>query len=91
MEVKFVKRKLKEEWNKKSLLKVLELIGKAHDEIMEAQDELSSIKYEYEDNDAVEVDLLDSLEYILDDLESVLSEHDYMGSDDPIETFIENN
>lgn len=91
MKVKVIKRKLKEEWDKKSLLSVLKLIGEAHDKIMEAQDELSYLKDEYDDMDAVEVDLLDTLEYILDDLESDLSEHDYMGEDDPVEAFVENN
>ena len=84
-----IKRKLKEELSSGELLKILQLLGEAHDKIMEAQDELSDLMYEHEDDD--EDELLTTLEYILDDLESALSEHDYMGADDPVENFKENN
>lgn len=92
MKVKVVNRKLKEEFDLNDcILKVLKLIGQAHDKIMEAQDELSYAKDEAdeEDNDYSEVDLIDSLEYSLDDLESTLSEYDFMGEDDPVQAFID--
>ena len=92
MKVKVVNRKLKEEFDLNDcILKVLKLIGQAHDKIMEAQDELSYAEDESydEDNDYSEVDLIDSLEYSLDDLESALSEYDFMGEDDPVQAFID--
>lgn len=62
------------------LLEICKLIGAAHDKIMEAQDELSNVKYDYDE------EILDDVEYALDDLEASLSEMDFMGSDgDPVE------
>ena len=92
MEVKILNKKLREgvEECNDGLLKILELIGKAHDCIMEAQDLLGDIRYEVDDEGDCE-DALDSLEYILDDLESDLSEHDHMGEDDPVAAFKEAN
>jgi len=89
MKVSIAKRKLKEELNHRELFEILHLIGQAHDKIMEAQDLLSDLQYEYEDEEDEE--LLSTLEYILDDLESALSEHDYMGEDDSVEAFKEKN
>ena len=50
MKVNIVKRNLKEGINHKNLLEVLQLIGQAHDKIMEAQDIISDLKYQYEDD-----------------------------------------
>lgn len=92
MEVKIVSRRLKEGLGEcdDAILEILGLIGKAHDCIMEAQDRLSEVRYSECDEGEVE-EMLDSLEYILDDLESDLSEHDHMGDEDPVEAFKEDN
>lgn len=90
MEVKVIAKKLKESLNSDSILSILKLIGEAHDKIMEAQDELSSLMYDLDDEDiAEEENTLGALEEILDTLEADLSEHDHMGEDDPVEAFKE--
>lgn len=86
MEVKVIKRKLKESLGDDGILEILSLIGKAHDLIMEAQDKIGDLRYEYDD---IEDDVLDVLEDALDDLESSLSKYDHMGEDDPVESFKE--
>lgn len=78
MKVKLVEKLLNENVSKEELKNVLYLIGLAHDKIMEAQDELDTLGYDYDD------EILSDLEYDLDDLEASLSELDFMGSDDPV-------
>ena len=77
MKAKLVETILKEGVSKDQLNVILKLIGEAHDKIMEAQDELDTLSYEYDD------EILDCLSYDLSDLESSLSELDFVGSDNP--------
>ena len=79
MKVKLVESILKESVDKEELKNILELISEAHDKIMGAMDELDSLSYEYED------DVIDELKYKLEDVESELSEIDFIWEDDPIE------
>lgn len=78
MKVKLVEKLQSGSAPKEELKSILYLIGLAHDKIMEAQDELETLGYDYDD------EILSDLEYDLDDLEASLSELDFMGSDDPI-------
>ena len=88
MEVKIITKKLKESLDSDSILSILSLIGEAHDKIMEAQDELSNLKYDLDDDDiAEEEDTLGALEEVLDSLEADISDYDFMGEDDPVEAF----
>ena len=79
MKVKLVESILKESVDKKGLRAVLELMGQAHDKIMDALDEIDSLSYEYED------DIIDEIKYKLEDLEYELSEVDFIGENDPIQ------
>lgn len=83
MKVRLVEKLLKEGVSKEELRTILELIGEAHNKIMEAQDELSSLSYDYDD------DIITDLGYALDDLEAELSEYDFFGNDDPVQTAFE--
>lgn len=83
MKVRLVEKLLKEGVSKEELRTVLELIGEAHNKIMEAQDELSSLSYDYDD------DIITDLGYALDDLEAELSEYDFFGDDDPVQAALE--
>lgn len=64
---------------KSIVYQILNLIGEAHDKIMEAQDLVTPGEDEFPS------ELVD----ILDDLEASLSEWDMMGEDDPEEAFKE--
>ena len=83
MKVRLVEKFLREGVSKKDLEKILYLIGEAHDKIMEAQDELSSLGYEYDD------EIIDNLSYDLDDLEASLSEFDFVGDEDPVQACLD--
>jgi len=60
-----------------ALLRLCQLLGEAHDKIMEAQDLINN------DLDDCDCDL-SSLEYEIEDAEAILSEFDFMGNANPV-------
>lgn len=74
----------------KMTLKVLQLIGRAHDDIMHAQDVVDGVSGIDELNQNSE-SIIEALKNFLEDLEASLGEMDYMGYDDPVEAFAKGN
>lgn len=74
----------------KMTLKVLSLIGRAHDDIIHAQDVVDGVSG-IDGLSQTSENIIEALKNSLEDLEASLGEVDYMGYDDPTDAFAKGN